>query len=79
MPLPLPDRAVGSYPTFSPSPRRRIGRFISGRSAGGAVCFLWHFPWGRPRRQLTGTVFPWSPDFPPRTKRSGHPTDWQCA
>ena len=30
-----------------------------------AVCFLWHFPWGRPRRPLTGTVLPWSPDFPP--------------
>ena len=33
--------------------------------AGPAVCFLWHFPWGRPRRPLTGTVLPWSPDFPP--------------
>jgi hypothetical protein len=30
-----------------------------------AVCFLWHFPWGRPRRRLSGAVFPWSPDFPP--------------
>ncbi len=30
-----------------------------------AVCFLWHFPWGCPRRVLPGTVFPWSPDFPP--------------
>jgi hypothetical protein len=30
-----------------------------------AVCFLWHFPWGHPRRPLAGTVFPWSPDFPP--------------
>jgi len=30
-----------------------------------AVCFLWHFPWGRPRRPLAGTVFSWSPDFPP--------------
>ena len=29
-----------------------------------AVCFLWHFPWGRPRRVLPGTVLPWSPDFP---------------
>ncbi len=35
------------------------------RHARRAVCFLWHFPWGRPRRPLTGTVFPWSPDFPP--------------
>jgi hypothetical protein len=30
-----------------------------------AVSSLWHFPWGRPRRTLSGTVFPWSPDFPP--------------
>ena len=28
-----------------------------GRYTGGAVCFLWHFPWGRPRRTLSGTVF----------------------
>jgi hypothetical protein len=51
-----------------------------------AVCFLWHFPWGRPRRPLTGTVFPWSPDFPPpwpgrqRSRRrgqdSGRPAVW---
>jgi hypothetical protein len=26
-----------------------------------AVCFLWHYPWGRPRRQLAGTVFPVEP------------------
>jgi len=31
-----------------------------------AVCFLWHFPWGRPRRPLAGTVLRWSPDFPPQ-------------
>jgi len=31
-----------------------------------AVCSLWHFPWGFPRRTLSGTVYPWSPDFPPR-------------
>jgi hypothetical protein len=47
----------------------------------GAVCFLWHFPWGRPRRALPGTVFPWSPDFPPSrpfgTCDSGHPADWR--
>jgi hypothetical protein len=34
-----------------------------------AVCFLWHCPWGRPRRPLAGTAFPWSPDFPPLTGR----------
>jgi len=39
-----------------------------------AVCFLWHFPWGRPRRTLSGTVFPWSPDFPlPPCGDSGRP------
>lgn len=35
------------------------------RRTASAVCFLWHFPWGRPRRLLAATVFPWSPDFPP--------------
>jgi hypothetical protein len=34
-----------------------------------AVCFLWHCPWGRPRRPLAGTVSPWSPDFPPAVTR----------
>ena len=37
----------------------------AGAEAAAAVCFLWHFPWGCPRRPLTGTVLPWSPDFPP--------------
>ena len=45
-----------------------------------AVCFLWHFPWGRPRRALPGTVFPWSPDFPPLAgfpdAKGSHPTVW---
>ena len=36
-----------------------------------AVCFLWRYPWGRPRRALPGTVFPWSPDFPPRLRPTG--------
>ena len=35
-----------------------------------AVCFLWHFPWGCPRRPLAATVDPWSPDFPPPIGRS---------
>ena len=46
--------AVRSYRTLSPLPIR-----------GWAVYFLWRFPWGRPRRTLSGTVSPWSPDFPP--------------
>jgi hypothetical protein len=31
-----------------------------------AVCSLWHYPWARTRRTLSGTACPWSPDFPPR-------------
>ncbi len=41
------SRAVRSYRTLSPLPRPKAP----------AVCFLWHFPWGRPRRALPGTVF----------------------
>ena len=50
--------AVRSYRTLSPLP--------PGREAHPkAVCFLWHFPWGCPRRPLAATSSPWSPDFPP--------------
>jgi hypothetical protein len=40
-----------------------------------AVCFLWHCPWSFPRRRLSGTALPWSPDFPPQAQgaRSGRP------
>jgi hypothetical protein len=31
-----------------------------------AVCSLWHYPWARARRTLSGTACPWSPDFPLR-------------
>jgi hypothetical protein len=41
-----------------------------------AVCFLWRFPWGCPRRRLSGTVPPWSPDFPPLKASGGHPACW---
>ena len=59
-------RAVGSYPTVSPLPAQQ---------AGPAVCSLWHFPWGRPRRPLAGTVSPWSPDFPhPAVARRAQPS-----
>ena len=47
-------RAVRSYRTVSPLPPQEM-----------AVCSLLHCPWGCPRRALPGTVFPWSPDFPP--------------
>ncbi len=49
------------------------------RLARQAVCFLWHYPWGHPRRALPGTVSPWSPDFPPArffNPTSGRPTVW---
>ncbi len=62
--------AVRSYRTLSPLPRRWP---VKGRVA--AVCFLWRFPWGRPRRTLSGAVSPWSPDFP-LPRGSGHPADW---
>ncbi len=51
----LPAARCALTAPFHPSPRL----------ARREVCFLWHFPWGRPRRPLAGTVFPWSPDFPP--------------
>ena len=57
---PVASRAVRSYRTLSPLPR----------VSPAAVCFLWHFPWGRPRRTLSGAVSPWSPDFPPRNLSS---------
>ena len=61
---PVTGSAVRSYRTLSPLPD----------AMQKAVCFLWHFPWGRPRRPLTGTVFPWSPDFPPPAEAgSGRP------
>jgi len=67
-------RAVRSYRTLSPLP-------AEGRTPGPAVCFLWHFPWGCPRRVLPGTVFPWSPDFPPPPAaeapgKGDHPAVW---
>src|SRR5947207_11205928 len=56
--------AVRSYRTFSPllppplipPPQAGEGR------VGEAVRSLWHFPWGCPRRTLSGTVCRWSPD-----------------
>ena len=50
------------YPQPSRSPTRR------------AVCSLWHFPWGHPRRALPGTVSPWSPDFPPPPRGRERPS-----
>jgi len=63
--------AVRSYRTVSPLPRHT--------QHPAAVCSLWHFPWARTRRTLSGTARPRSPDFPPRQPfgfcRSGRPAD----
>src|SRR5437764_211865 len=75
LPPPLPAARCALTAPFHPCrpPSRRPNRL------GGV--FLWHFPWGRPRRALPGTVPPWSPDFPPSSRylaraESGHPTVW---
>jgi hypothetical protein len=69
---PVARGAVRSCRTVSPLPAGR--RVVLAR----AVCFLWHCPWGRPRRRLAGTVFPWSPDFPLRScECSGRPAVWR--
>jgi len=70
VPLPLPEARWALTPPFHPYPANTAAPLPSvlrwsSRTIGGAVCFLWHFPWGRPRRTLSGTVSPWSPDFPP--------------
>jgi hypothetical protein len=57
VPPPLPGVRCALTAPFRPYRHPLAGR--------PAVCFLWHCPWGRPRRTLSGTVFPWSPDFPP--------------
>ncbi len=60
VPLPLPVARCALAAPFHPY------LFPFGNKA---VCSLWRCPWGRPRRELPGTVFPWSPDFPRPTLR----------
>jgi hypothetical protein len=73
MPVPLPDprcALTAPFHPYSPSQLTLLWR---------AVRSLWHCPWGRPRRTLSGTVCRWSPDFPlPQPfdrSRSGRPAD----
>ncbi len=69
LPPPLPGARCALAAPFHPCPRPPGHHRWP--TAQRAVCFLWHCPWGRPRRPLAGTVFPWSPDFPPpRPERS---------
>jgi len=76
MPVPLPDPRCALTAPFHPySPKLRKERRRAVRS-------LWHCPWGRPRRMLSGTVCRWSPDFPLQPPfgacRSGRPADWRA-
>jgi hypothetical protein len=57
VPSPLPETRCALTAPFHPYPCEV--------ALAQAVCFLLHFPWGRPRRPLAATVDPWSPDFPP--------------
>ena len=68
VPLALPPARCALAAPFHPYPQAGRGR------PRRAVCSLWHFPWGRPRRVLPGTVFPWSPDFPPPPHRRERPS-----
>ena len=68
LPPPLPAVRCALTAPFHPY-RRPACR------GGLAVYFLWHFPWGRPRRALPGTVPPWSPDFPLPAYRGERPSN----
>src|SRR5262249_24588127 len=71
LPLPLPATRCALTAPFHPCRGKR--------ERAVAVCSLWHCPWDRSRRTLSGTACPWSPDFPPRRPfgpcRSGRPAD----
>ncbi len=73
-----------TVPALSPGPRWALTPPFHPYLPRKAVCFLRHFPWGRPRRTLSGTVFPWSPDFPhpaafrPLQGAAARPTGRRC-
>ena len=47
------------------------------RPKAKAVCFLWRYPWGRPRRALPAAMSSWSPDFP-RAFARDRPAVWSA-
>ena len=68
VPPPLPETRCALAAPFRPC-----------LAEAAAVCFLWHCPWGHPRRALPGTVTLWSPDFPParaKHEAGGRPALW---
>ena len=78
----MPSRSPGPRwaltPPFHPYPASlcELRRASPSKSVGRsrAVCFLWRYPWGRPRRALPAAFSPWSPDFPPpRREARGRP------
>src|SRR5690242_12035226 len=77
---PVTRCAVGFYPTFSPLPRRSAGSFEPARRR--AVCFLCHFPSGRPARVLPGALpcgvrtFLSQPHFTPAFALTGYGGTW---
>ena len=69
MPSPSPGPRWALTPPFHPS--------LSRPRPIKAVCFLWRYPWGRPRRALPAAFSPWSPDFPRARKRTrDRPAVW---
>src|SRR3954471_6389560 len=59
VPFPLPETRCALTAPFHPC--------LGNTQRTAAVCSLWHFPWGCPRRMLSGTVCPGA-----RTFLSGH-------
>src|ERR1044072_1319390 len=55
VPTPLPEPRCALTAPFHPYRQTRPDP-LGGRPA---VCFLWHFPWGSPRRALPGTLPSW--------------------
>lgn len=70
LPSPLPAMRCALAAPFHP-----CRACAPSRAGVPAVCFLWHCPWGCPRRPLAAAAHPWSPDFPRRGRR-GRPAGW---
>jgi len=60
----LPCRS--GYPSRGALLPHRFTHACDARRHSSAVCFLWHCPWGHPRRELPGTAFRGARTFLPR-------------
>jgi hypothetical protein len=69
-------------PTLPPARCALTAPFHPCRDASGlaasdpAVCFLWRFPWGFPRRTLSGAAFRMEPGLSSASESGGRPADW---